>query len=84
MIQILLEQTILIQYYYFAANKKERSKLFKEFCESTSLHGWFFYQDCQKEKKNSLASFYWLFVILASMTGAVFVMGTTVQGNFYS
>ena len=62
--------------------KKEMQKLYllKEFCDATSLHGWFFYGGSSSEKKCSWSGFFWFIVLAASMSGAVFVMGTTIQG----
>jgi hypothetical protein len=55
--------------------------LFKEYCDATTLHGWFFYGGSSSEKKVSWSGCFWLFVLAASMSGAVFVMGTTIQGE---
>ena len=42
---------------------------------------WYFcYDNCLQEHPYSVASFFWLFIVFASMTAAVFVMGTTVKG----
>ena len=71
-----------IDNYFFSEKKSARAQLFKEFCESTSLHGWFFFQQSQKEKKNFGASFFWLLIILTSMLATVFVMGTTIHGKY--
>ena len=55
--------------------------LFSDYCNSTSLHGWFFYGGSKSEKKLSWAGCFWLLVLLASMSAAVFVMGTTIHGK---
>jgi hypothetical protein len=52
----------------------------KEYCDATSLHGWFFYGGSSSDKKTSISGFFWLAVLVGSMSAAVFVMGTTIQG----
>jgi hypothetical protein len=52
----------------------------KEYCDATSLHGWFFYGGSTSDKKTSISGFFWLAVLVGSMSAAVFVMGTTIQG----
>lgn len=59
---------------------KEKFNYLKEYCDATSLHGWFFYGGSTSDKKTSFSGFFWLFILVASMSAAVFVMGTTIQG----
>ena len=61
--------------------EKEKLNYLKEYCDATSLHGWFFYGGSSSEKKTSISGFFWLAVLVGSMSAAVFVMGTTIQGN---
>ena len=55
--------------------------LLKDYCDSTSLHGWFFFGGSSSDKKMSWSGFFWLIILMASMSAAVFVMGTTIQGK---
>jgi hypothetical protein len=60
--------------------RKEKVNYLKEYCDATSLHGWFFYGGSSSEKKTSPAGVFWMTILAASMSAAVFVMGTTIQG----
>ena len=60
--------------------REEKLNYLKEYCDATSLHGWFFYGGSSSDKKLSPSGFFWLAVLVGSMSAAVFVMGTTVQG----
>ena len=62
---------------------KEKFNYLKEYCDATSLHGWFFYGGSTSDKKTSFSGFFWLFILVASMSAAVFVMGTTIQGGLW-
>jgi hypothetical protein len=49
-----------------------------------SLHGWYFFGSTKKPdgKGLSMDQIFWLIVIVLSMSAAVFVMGTNIQGIF--
>jgi len=61
--------------------KQEPYDYLKEYCDATSLHGWFFYGGSSSEKKTSFSGFFWISVLAASMSAAVFVMGNNIQGT---
>jgi hypothetical protein len=48
-----------------------------------SLHGWFFYGGSTSDKKTSVSGWFWFIILAASMSAAVFVMGTNIQGCYF-
>ena len=47
------------------------------------MHGWYFFGSSKKPEGNglSLDQIFWLLIIVMSMSAAVFVMGTNIQGK---
>ncbi len=48
-----------------------------------SLHGWKFYDSSKNDGKLSLSSIFWLIVIVVSISSAVYVMATNIQGKTF-
>ncbi len=64
-----------------ATPRKQPHSYFKDFCETTTIHGWYFFGKTTCKKKPSLLRIFWIVVLGLSIGAAVFVMGTTVQGE---
>jgi len=56
--------------------------LFKEFSSKTSLHGWKYLSKAQS--LCSIEAIFWLAITALSILSTIFLMTTTVQGNFWS
>ena len=51
------------------------ASLFRDYCSSTSLHGWQYVS----AERNKLAKLFWVLVVLASISAAVFFVNLNIQ-----